>query len=241
MKKCYYVLISITLLLIVWLFFSLKIDNPIILPNPIVVLKQVVFLLTDLDSILIILRTLIRLIISLTSAVILGGILGLLGGLNEKVDLLLRPLITSIRALPVVSIIIVILIWFGYQKAPYIITIFVILPLIYQSIVSGITSIDSDYKDVIELYAKGHPSLVKEVYLPMISPFLFSAIIQSLGLGIKVLVMSEMLSQTSNSIGYVIYLEKLNLNIDTLFAWTIILIIIVSVIEVIINKFKVTH
>lgn len=238
MKKISYTLISVLSILVLWLLFSIKIDNAIILPNPFDVFSELAYILTDGDSLMIIAHTLTRLFVSLGVAFILGVVLGLLGGLNKKLDLLIRPVVTVVRTLPVASIIIVLLIWFGYQKAPYVITILVIMPVIYESVVNGLNSIDNDYHDVISVYYGFDIRLIKMVYLPLISPFILTSVIQSLGLGIKVLVMAEMLSQTRNSIGYIIYLERLNIEIARLFAWTIVLILIVSIIELFIRKFS---
>jgi len=235
MKKSKYTLISVVAIFILWLLFSMIVDNAIILPNPFDVLSELITLISDYDSLRIILTTLYRLFVSLTIAFVLGVVLGLLGGLSQSFDFLIRPIITAVRTLPVASIIIVLLIWFGYQKAPYVITLLVILPVIYESVVNGLNSIDNDYKDVMAVFYGFDIRLIPMVYLPLISPFLLTSLIQSLGLGIKVLVMAEMLSQTKNSIGYILYLERLNLNIDTLFAWTLILILIVSIIEYLIK------
>ncbi len=236
MKKSVYTIISVLSILILWLLFSIKIDNSIILPMPSKVFNELLDILSNFESIKIIIYSLSRLVVSLMIAFVLGLVLGLLGGLNQKFDLLIRPIITTTRTLPIVSIIIVLLIWFGHQLAPFVITILVILPVIYESVVTGLNSIDSEYHDVINVFYGFDIRLIKAVYLPLISPFLLTSFIQSLGLGIKVLVMAEMLSQTKNSIGYILYLEKLNLEIARLFAWTIILIIIVSVIEYFIKK-----
>jgi len=77
-----------------------------------------------------------------------------------------------------------------------------------------------------------------KVYIPMIRPFIFMGLIQSMGLGIKVMVMAELISQTRYSIGNQIYLQKINLNMASLFAWTFVLVIIVVIIELFINHIK---
>jgi ABC-type nitrate/sulfonate/bicarbonate transport system permease component len=59
-----------------------------------------------------------------------------------------------------------------------------------------------------------------------------------LGLGIKVLVMAEYLSQTQNSIGNELYLAKTNIEFSEVFAWSFILIIIALFFELIINHYR---
>jgi NitT/TauT family transport system permease protein len=61
--------------------------------------------------------------------------------------------------------------------------------------------------------------------------------LQSAGLGIKVLVMAEFLAQTRNSIGNQLYLAKVNLEYDRVFAWTILLIIIAVILEFLIEYY----
>ena len=75
------------------------------------------------------------------------------------------------------------------------------------------------------------PYIIYKVYLPIIGPYLISSIIASLGLGLKVMVMAEFISQTPKTIGYSLNEEKMFLEIDNVFAWTIILILFMLIVE----------
>jgi len=171
-----------------------------------------------------------------------GIVFGLAGGLNRGIATFLTPTVTILRTLPVVSIILVILIWVGYEKAPYIITFLMIFPVVYQAILEGIRHIDVKLIEALKLEHDGiNLLIIKDLYLPLITPFLKTAFLQSIGLGIKVLVMSEFIAQTKNSIGQMIYLEKQNLHFHLVFAWTIILVIIVLLIEFAVVRSKNTN
>jgi ABC-type nitrate/sulfonate/bicarbonate transport system permease component len=65
-----------------------------------------------------------------------------------------------------------------------------------------------------------------------------TSLLQSLGLGIKVLVMSEYLAQTQQSIGNELYMAKTNIEFSEVFAWSFILITIALLFELIINHYR---
>ncbi|QVK21007.1 ABC transporter permease subunit [Mycoplasmatota bacterium] len=237
MKKAIVYSSNIMLTILIWIVFAAYKDNAIVLPMPTVVFGSVVELLSDAETHFIIGMTLYRLFISLAIAGILGIFLGIIGGIYKCVSTFMKPIVTVLRTLPVVSIILIVLIWTGYEKAPYIISFLMIFPVVYQAVFEGIISIDKKFIEVLKLEHDGiNFTIIKDLYLPLITPFLKTALLQSIGLGIKVIVMSEFIAQTKDSIGYMIYLERQNLQFDLVYAWTIILIVIVLVIEYMVVK-----
>ena len=90
-------------------------------------------------------------------------------------------------------------------------------------------------KDVLEevklISSRFNIKVFFKVYLPMIMPYIISSILNCFGLGLKVLVMSDLLSINENSIGYEILFSKSSLDITRIFSWSIILIIIDLLVE----------
>lgn len=56
-------------------------------------------------------------------------------------------------------------------------------------------------------------------------------IIQSFGLGLKVMIMGEFIAQPNGTIGYLLQLERSALNSSAILAWSIILIMMVLAVE----------
>lgn len=113
-----------------------------------------------------------------------------------------------------------------------------VFPIIYQAAEDGIKSIDQSYIDVYRLEAHDTRLAFKYLYYPLIKPYLILSFLQSFGLGLKVLVMAEYLAQTKNSIGLELYNAKMNLDYQTVFAWTIILIILSVLMEYLIAIYR---
>lgn len=235
--------LSVMMILIIWQIYAIHVDNPYLMPTPIDVFKNLFILLGEGRTYFIIFTTLSRLAISVVIASLIGLILGLLAGVFYQVEAFLKPLVTTLRTLPVVSIIVVILILYGNTFSLFLISFLLLFPIIYQAELEGIKNIDQDLKDVLSLECSNCPFVViKMVYFPLALPFFKTGMIQSTGLAIKVLIVAEYLSQTQISIGRELYFNRINLEYSKVFAWTFILIVIVIVIEHYIQKYlKITQ
>ena len=238
MKKNVWSIGSIFILFILWVIASSLISNEIVLPTPLSTFKAFFSLLIETNHLESIALTLFRLFIALFFAAFIGVIFGVLSGLNTKIRYVLRPVVTFLRTIPVISIVVILLIVFGFTLIPYLITFLMIFPLIFQAISDGIENLDQELVDVFKLEDDSLLDGVRYCYLPLIGPQIRTALLQSAGLGIKVLVMAEYLSQTSNSIGNSLYLSKVNLDYASVFSWTLLLIIIVIILEHFIRRFS---
>lgn len=212
------------------------VSNSLLLPSPIASLNAFFHLFITIDSLEAIFYSVLRLILAMVFAFITGFVLGIISGFHEKFALFMKPIVTIYRTVPVISIVVILLIIFGFSLTPYIITFLMIFPLIYQAVYGGIRSINSDMIDVYLLDDNRLLTGLRYCYIPFISDALKTALLQSAGLGIKVLVMAEFLSQTRNSIGNAMYLAKANLQYDKVFGWTILLILLAIAIEILIEK-----
>ncbi len=238
MKKNLWSIGSVFILFIIWIIASILIDNEIVMPSPLLTLKAFFGLFTQGNQLEAIFLTLFRLFVALLFASIMGVTLGVLSGLNTKIRYILRPIVTFLRTIPVISIVVILLIIFGFVITPYLITFLMIFPLIFQAISDGIENIEQEFIDVFKLEDDSIMDGVRYCYLPLIGPQIKTVLLQSAGLGIKVLVMAEYLSQTQNSIGNSLYLAKVNLDYASVFAWTLLLIIIVVILEQFIRRFS---
>jgi NitT/TauT family transport system permease protein len=229
--------VSIIVLFVVWQFYSIKVNNEILMPYPKDVVKSLINILSNIESYKVILYSVFRVIFALSISFVLGTIFGMISGLNEKAMFALKPIITSIRTLPVISIIIVVLIIFGNNITLYIVILLLLFPIIYQSVLDGVKNIDSLLLDALKLEADfTNFNSFKLVYFPLSIPHIKTALIDSIGLGFKVLVVAEYIAQTNLSIGKTIYMHKVNLEFSDVFAWTLMLLVFVLLFEWIVEK-----
>ncbi|MDL2292303.1 ABC transporter permease subunit [Acholeplasma sp. OttesenSCG-928-E16] len=236
MKKTIITTTSIFFIFLVWIIIHLAVSNPLLFPNPIEVIKAFFSIFTKENSYISIGLTFLRLLVSLASAFLLGTICGLLSAKIEGFRTFFKPIVTIFRTIPVISIIVIALIVFGFNGTPYVISFLTIFPLVYQQIQDSILSIDHTYLDIYKLEDNGIIKGFFYCYLPLIRRSIFTTILQCLGLGIKVIVMAEYVSQIKHGIGKEIYQAGVSLRYDLVFAWTSLLVMVALTFELVTFK-----
>ncbi len=238
MRKILIGCLSIIIIISVWQIFAMQINNSFILPKPLAVFETFLELVKNISTYEIIFLTLFRLFVAFISSLVLAVILGLLAGNYKIVDEFLWPVVSALRTLPVASIIIIIIILIGRNISLYIITFLMIFPIIYEATKQGVLNIDKNLKNAIALETHNRFIIITKLHLPLAFPYIKTAILQSVGLGFKVIVMAEFIAQTAKGIGRSLLNGSISINYELVFAWTLIIIFIVVVFEFGINKLK---
>jgi NitT/TauT family transport system permease protein len=230
--------LSITLLFLLWALYANHLDNPYILPGPIDVIKTFFQLITKGQTYVIIGISLFRLLIAFIFSMFLGVLMGLMAGNYLGIDAFLKPIISGLRTLPIASIIIIIIILLGRESSLYLITFLMIFPLIYEATKNGVLHIDQPLKDHIRI--EHHPKwvLMTKIQLPLAFPLIKTSMFQSIGLGFKVIVMAEFISQARIGIGRELQEASISIEYVQVFAWTLVMIIIVVIFESLLKIYK---
>lgn len=179
-------------------------------------------------------RILLALIISILSSVIIGYLYVLFKGIYY----IFKPFLFLFKVAPVAAIIIYLLIGFGSTTTIYIISLLVMIPLMVEALIASIDNIDNSIKEELALLECNSFIKYFYVYLPIIMPYLIMSIIQSCSLGLKVVVMSEYLCITPNSIGNILNSFYSAIDMAGIMAVMIVLIIIALIIEALIVFYK---
>jgi len=224
-------LISIISLIIIWKLISSIINSAIIFPSPESTVISLYKLVKTREFYLIILSSLERGIIGFILSFILGTAIGFAAGFNKIFNKLLEPFLVIIRSTPVMSIILIALIWFKANNVPIFASFLMSFPIICTNVIEGIHNIDIRLIQMAKIYKIKKWRIIGEIYFPSLMPFLIAAISTAFGIGWKVVIAAEVLSQPKYAIGTSLQLSKIYLNIDEVFAWTIIAILIGYIFE----------
>lgn len=142
---------TIAFWLIVWQLASLSIGQEILLVSPVSVAKKLAELVFELSFWKSIFFSFQRIVIGFLLACICGI---LLGGLSSKFkimrDILAVP-VAVIKSTPVVSFIILVLIWIPSKNLSVFISFLMVLPIVYTNILSGIESTDKKLIEMAEI------------------------------------------------------------------------------------------
>lgn len=183
-------------------------------------------------------NTLSRLFICILLGFGVGVILAFISYTFQSFKYFIQPFMVVVRSIPLASIIVIILITIGYQQAPFIVTLLVLIPIFYTQILIGLETIDDEMNMVWKLDSKKNFNVLFNVHLPLVFSSIKAALVTAIGLGFKVLIMAEYISQTKDSIGQSLVQGQAILEFKIVYAWTIIMIILVLIMEVLLDKIK---
>jgi len=223
-------------LILIWFIVASIINNDMVVPNLDNTFKALFVLLSEKNTYVIIGNTLLRLFISVLCSLAIALLLATLSSLSDKVEYFIKPFIVLLKTLPIVVILILLLIVLKNELTSYFIVGLVVLPLIYEATLSGIKRIDKDIIDNLKTETEINLNIVVKVHLPLAFPYVLTSLIQSFGLGLKVLVMAEFISQPANSIGKEFqFYKNISMEMEYIFAWAILLILIILIVEMFVN------
>ena len=199
------------------------IDNAIVIPKINDVVKRTCEYLTDWYTVKIVLLTIVKLFVIVAACAIIAYLLAVIAYLSNPFRYILKPFMSLIRTLPIVTVIILLLLYVGFKATPIYICAFVVLPIIYEQVLVSFDGIDKNIIEETKMLSDTNFKVIVNVYLPLSMPYFVSSIFTVLGLGLKVLVMAEIFSLGSNTIGEQIQIARSLADTVGIFAWTLIL------------------
>lgn len=210
--------------LAVWHIAYLLVQRELYLPSPLSVLGRLAGLIREAGFWKDVLLSVVRIAAGFSLSVAAAVLLGVASGLNRFVYTLLNPLVTAVKATPVLSFIMIALFWFSSGKVPVFICFLMCFPIIWTHMVEGIRQMDVRFLEMARVFGVKPIVRIRRVYIPSLLPFFTPACLNALGFGWKVGVAAEVLSHPASSIGSHLYEAKAYLDSTELFAWTVVVI-----------------
>lgn len=217
--------------LIIWEGASLLINEELFLPSPVRVAVRLFQLLPEASFWSAVFFTLFRILLGFLLSVLTASILASLSYRFPLVSILSSPLVKTVRATPVASIVILVLVWVHSRNLSVVISFLMVFPVVYTNILEGLVSTDKNLIEAAGVYRITRLKRIRYIYLPSLSPYIQSAISTSLGLAWKSGIAAEVIGLPDGSIGERVYEAKIYLSTPDLFAWTVVIIILAFLFE----------
>ncbi len=205
--------------------------NELLLPYPGTVARTLAGLVLTADFWRAVWASLSRIFWGLAAGVGAGALLAALSAGSRWRDGLIAPAIRVIRATPVTSFILLVLLWTGRNAVPVIISALMVCPVVWENLRRGIRETDSALLEMARAYRFSRWKRIRLVYLPSLKPYFLSALTNSVGLAWKSGVAAEVLCVPKLALGSQIYRAKLYLEIPELFAWTVTVVCLSMLLE----------
>lgn len=175
--------------------------------------------------------SLLRIFAGFGAGVAAGAVLAVLTSFSRLAEMLLAPAIKVVRATPVASFIILVLLWVKTGQVPGVISALMVLPVIWGNLSAGIRDTEPLLLELASVYGFGRGKAFRLVYAPSVLPYFSSGCDTALGLAWKAGVAAEVLCLPKAAVGTQVYYSKIYLESPALFAWTLVVIVMSLLLE----------
>jgi NitT/TauT family transport system permease protein len=224
-------LFVISFWLIVWQIMSVAIAQEILLVSPVCVIAKIFQLIQTISFWKAIFFSFSKIFIGFILAIFVGVLLAVFSYKHFIFKELIYPIIIAIKSAPVASFIILALIWIHSKDLSLFIAFLMALPIVYTNIYTGIITTNKKLLEMCMVFNVKPIKKIAYIYIPNITPYFISACSLAIGLSWKAGIAAEIIGLPKGSIGENLYTAKIFLETDTLFAWTVIIIIISMLFE----------
>ena len=217
--------------LLLWQGLCLYIHNDILLAGPLETLRTLLQMLQEKEVYQALLFSMIRIIGGFLTGSVLGIVLGWLAYRISVLADIFAPMIVTLKAVPVASFVIMLLIWAGNVNLSFLISLLVVFPFLYINTLEGLRTTSRDLIEMASVFHIPRANRFRYIYFPHLYGYLYSAFQIALGMCWKSGVAAEVIGQPLHSIGNGLYRAKIYLETGELFAWTILVIVLSRIIE----------
>ena len=215
----------------VWALAAYKFGKPLLFPSPLSVLKTLGELLKTKDFYIVTGNSIGNILMGTLSAILCASVLAVITSRIRFVRDLIHPVMAVVKATPVASFIILMLLFLGPVKVPAFITFLIVLPIVWTNLDQGIQSIDPQLAEVAKVYRFTFAKRIRLLILPSVKPYFLSACKTAIGLAWKAGVAAEIIAMPKDTIGTMIGEAKLYIMSAEMFAWTLTVVLLSLLIE----------
>jgi NitT/TauT family transport system permease protein len=180
--------------------------------------------------------TLKRALLSFIIAMLLGGLIGIMMGVNSWANKLTDSLLIIMLNIPALVTILLCYIWIGLVETAAITAVVINkVPTVVVMIREGSRAVDQDLLAVAKIYKLSPSKTFFRVFLPQLYPFIIASARSGLSLIWKIVLVVELLGR-SDGVGFALNTLFQFFDIAGILAYTIAFVIIILIIELLFFK-----
>ena len=217
--------------LAVWQLGALAVNNPYFLPDIPRTVSALINILKKSDFYLAVAMTLMRVVFGLLLGTLAGAALAIISHKSSFVMAIVSPMISVIKSTPVATFIILLWIAMHGSLLPVFVAFLMVMPIIWQNLIDAYNSISKELIEVADAFELTYRARAKLLIFPALLKYLIPAFITSSGLAWKSEIAAEIIAYTTRSIGQHISDARYNFDTPSVFAWTIVIILMSLTLE----------
>ena len=217
--------------LLLWHIISVIVGKELLIPSPAKVLSTLISLAGTKAFYVDTFVSVARVISGLVIALAFGIGAAILTSCSKTLKALFYPLVSTVRATPVASFIILTLLWIKTTYVPVFISFLMVMPVVWSNISQGIETADKKLLQAADVFKFSLSKKIKYIYFPNCVPFFKNSASSGIGLAWKAGIAAEVICSPNSAIGSRLYDSKIYLETPELFAWTATVVVLSILIE----------
>lgn len=230
--------VAFGIILVAWAVVAYCVGSKYIMPTISSTIEEFVQLLSQDDFYSAIIGTTWRSIVAFILSSVLALLLMLVCEVSAFAKRVVLVIVAVVRSVPTMSVILILIIWTSSDMTPIIVASLIIFPTIFSSMTAAREGIDKSLEENTRLCDISRAEKFIKVYVPLCAPVTLEGMANAISLGVKIVIASELLAQTSDALGRLMQISRVNFAMAQLFAYTLVAIAISILLEYIIRLIK---
>ena len=207
-----------------WQLASMAVGSRIVLVGPAEVACRLAELVLEADFWVSVGLSLGRVAAGFGLAVAAGMALAAWASRSRVVEGLLAPLVGAVKAAPVASFVVLLLMWVSSRRLSVAVSFLMAVPILYTNVLAGVRQTDPALLEMADVFGVSSWARVRTVYAAQVAPYLRAGLSLAMGLSWKSGIAAEVIGLPAPSIGIHLYDAKVYLDTPDLLAWTVVIV-----------------
>lgn len=226
MKRIVLTCLSILLIPVVWQLLSWQMAQPQLIPSFPDLIRALLRLVYSPGFLVSIGTTCLRACVGLLLSLAAASITAFLLNRSEAIRFLFMPWLSLLRSVPVISFILLALIFLNPEMIPLLIAFLTMYPLLTENLLKGLMNRRDSWKMLARQFHLNAWNRLFQIYYPQLKSYLFSGLASAVGFGWRAIIMGEVLSQCVDGIGKRMKEAQVFIDVPELIAWTLVAIVL---------------
>lgn len=226
MKRIVLTCLSILLIPVAWQLLSWQMAQPQLIPSFPDLIRALLRLVYSPGFLVSIGTTLLRACAGLLLSLAAASITAFLLNRSEAIRFLFMPWLSLLRSVPVISFILLALIFLNPEMIPLLIAFLTMYPLLTENLLKGLMNRRDSWKILARQFHLNAWNRLFQINYPQLKPYLFSGLASAVGFGWRAIIMGEVLSQCVDGIGKRMKEAQVFIDVPELIAWTLVAIVL---------------
>ena len=219
-------IVTIILIIATWHVVAVIYNVELIWPKPEIAFRELISAFGESSFWKSVGNTMLRTLFAFIMAFVLALVFSLIATSSKVFYKLFYPVVVLLRALPTISVIFICYVAISGWYRAILIAFLVIFPTLFSSFFTALENCNGELSEVGIVYNVKQKDRIFRFIIPSVWAYMYSDIVNTLSLTVKLIVAAEAVTSTRESLGGLMAISKANVEMGSILAYTIVAVVL---------------